>query len=203
MNAYYSRHLIRSVMLGLTTALLVGCSSSLTRSKAESLIRERSKFPINETTSFILFLPGSCSNGPCGPSDVPVHVKAAQDEGLLTVAFDGNELRVALTEKGKQYAVGDVNEQLGPGGIRGPQQVTVIWKMLEFGEITGITQSDGSSDATVEYTLSQNLTPFGRFRQFMAQSTIPPELPNINMEVRLKKYDDGWRIINDPRARER
>lgn len=201
MNACYRWHLIRVVIPCLTTVLLVGCSSNLTRNKAESLIKERSKFPINETTSFILFLPGSCSNGPCGPSDVPVHVKAAQDEGLLTVAFDGNELHVSLTEKGKQYAIGNVNEQPGPGGIRGPQQVTVIWKTLEFGEITGITQSDSSNDATVEYTVSQNLTPFGRFRQFMAQSTILPNLPNINMEVRLKKYDDGWRIINDPQAR--
>lgn len=63
----------------------------------------------------------------------------------------------------------------------------------DFGEITGIKESEDGKSASVEYTtLYTTVTPFGeilgngRFQQGRTQ----------NHTALLSKYDDGWRISN-------
>jgi hypothetical protein len=56
---------------------------------------------------------------PCTLDDVSAEHKALQGDGLLTVVFEGNFKRLELTEKGKQYAVGNITETPANPGVMG------------------------------------------------------------------------------------
>src|SRR5258708_981319 len=145
------------------------CSGNLTRAKAESLIRsnlqsqlaeyQQAAFPYNERElNLVLSSDGWCDQHqpghPCGPDDMNPRIKELQRLGLVTLAFDGNTSRIALTEAGQKYAVKApyVQQEYG-GGNRVTQRV--LASTLDFGAITGVTEDKESKRATVEYTLTR------------------------------------------------
>jgi hypothetical protein len=66
----------------------------------------------------------------------------------------------------------------------------VITSTIEFGEITGIIQSENGNSARVEFTLNRtNITPFGRIVFNLKED-------HENRILDFIKYDDGWRIQN-------
>lgn len=173
---------IHAVALGLTAVLIilaVGCSNNLTRGEAEASIKARLKFPINETRTFNLWTDGFCGgfhHDPCLPEHIGdtslQRYPTLQREGLLTVAFEGNSSRSSLTEKGKQYAVGPPTDGTDPTlGFR-TQDIEIIRSSLEFGEITGMVEVEGSKSVQVDFTLSRKFTPFGRILDQHQPATI-------------------------------
>ena len=181
--------------------LLNSCSSNLTRGKAEEIMRSKAHFPINgEVDDFYLYWGGHCFQnyvqGPCGPdamaNEKPAmseHERALLNSGLITVTYEGDTSRIALTSKGQQFAVGtptneDGND--GNGNTTPLSKILVVKTTVDFGEITGITQAEESKTATVEYTLVVKPTPFG-----IAYGLTPTTL---SQTARFMKYDDGWRI---------
>jgi hypothetical protein len=115
--------------------------------------------------------------------------KALLASGLITVTYEGDTSRIALTEKGQQYAVGAPSN--GPGndgnGVTTPlSTVNIVKTKVDFGAITGITQADESKTASVEYTLTVTPTPFG-----IADGLTPT---SVRQTAPFRKYDDGWRI---------
>jgi hypothetical protein len=180
------------LVLGLAAISFGGCSdSSLTREKAAQLIKAKSfNVPASETRTLELWNRGLCGDSPylvrnpCRASDMSAETNGLESEGLVTVAFEGNSSRLSLTEKGKQYAKGAPQRTWNGIGTF----VEVITSTLEFGEITGITQTSGSNVATAECTVSRTVTPFGRLKYHLEPSTsaVPP--------INFRKYDDGWRI---------
>lgn len=72
--------------------------------------------------------------------------------------------------------------------VKAEQKVVVITSTLDFGQITGINEIKELNAATVEYTLSRTVTPFGRLAFKLQPSTFSADA------ITFKKYDDGWRI---------
>lgn len=198
--------LVRAAIFGLAPVLLLGCSSKLTRGKAEQLIKAQFHLPSTQTRSFLLFEGNLCRDigryRPCRTSDIPKEWQALQNEGLVTIALTDfppayrqwgpgkyQAYRVSLTEKGRQYALGGTFEPPESQG-RTPyksEAIVVRTSTLEFGEITGIEETEQFGFATVHYTLSQTaVTPFGKLA-FELEPSTPHQLT-------FKKYDDGWRI---------
>lgn len=75
------------------------------------------------------------------------------------------------------------------------QLVGVKLGSVQFGEITGITESNygGQNSATVEYKLIlSNVTPFGE--SLPNGGSVRDRFGQGNMRATFVKYDDGWRI---------
>lgn len=164
--------------------------SNLTRRSAAQLIMAKlfGNGPSPEFDFFGLYSDGFCfgyRHDPCQLSDMSAEDRALQSEGLVTVALEGRSSRLSLTEKGKQYAVGNpYYDNRGTGFDM--QWVKVIKSTLEFSEITGIAET-GWNVATVDYTVSRKVTPFGRLSG-LVPSTFAAR------PINFRKYDDGWRI---------
>jgi hypothetical protein len=190
------------VTLILICLLVSSCSNDLTRSKAEEIIRSKVTLPKNgKVEELYLYWGGHCFmryvQGPCGPDAMPSptgavteSVKALESSGLVTITYEGDTSRIALTEKGQQYAVGaTINEPGNDGNGRTTplSKVMVVKTTVDLGAITGITQDEGLKTARVEYTVIVKPTPFG-----IACGLAPT---TVNETVSFKKYDDGWRIV--------
>ena len=66
----------------------------------------------------------------------------------------------------------------------------------QFGEITGIVENEGKTEAKVEYTTTvSDVTPFGEnYRTRFGDSVCQPG--KVSRETaNFQKYDDGWRMI--------
>lgn len=185
---------VAALVVSIAAVLLAGCGNHLDRGEAAKLLKQRSEFPIKETQKILLnqHIDYIRSFGkPPGPNDVAAAFEAFRDEGLVTIVFDGGFIRISLTDKGRQYVVGSpVTEANGD-----EEYITVVASTLEFGEITGIVEDKASAEATVEYTLSRNPTPFGRVAPPGSFSHSPAAATFPASPVKFKKYDDGWRAV--------
>jgi len=156
----------------LIASLFSSCSSNLTRNNAEAMIREKFHLPGTETRNLNLGFEAQYYS---------IDYDKLENEGLLvlTKMMGGNIDHSTLTEKAKEYAVGNVQNS----------QVQIKVAVLEFGEITGIVEQKGSNIAEVKYNLvRKNITPFGQAFK-LNEGT-------ISKEIIFTKYDDGWRIEN-------
>jgi hypothetical protein len=174
--------------------------SKLTRPEADRLILAKHTFPSQgQTTVASLSCEHLCFNQTANPCTRAIFastpdVVALENLGLVTVAFDGDTSRLALTEKGRKYVVSEAERYpVTIGNMRSVDlRVGVLATTLEFGAITGITQDDGATSATVEYTILSKPTPFG-------EHPVPSYNPRCTIETHSEaasftKYDDGWRL---------
>jgi hypothetical protein len=111
--------------------------------------------------------------------------KALIDAGLVQAQVTGNNSRLSLTEAGRKFAVGGVQKGHDPTGYY--EAIEVVTEETQFAGVTGVTQAEGSNEATVEFTISHQTTPFG---SIMLQATPRSE----NRKATFRKYDDGWRL---------
>lgn len=219
-----SRRTFRNFQVGhaliacLLTLLVAGCrdekpatieaqsvhakDASLTRSEAERLIRAKYSFPSNSDESvMVLSFSGRCFNAaiaPCNSSmlETEPDVVALQNLGLITVTFDGETSQLAFTDKGRRYQLKEpVSHQVMFGSTPSEAlEALVLASTVDFGAVTGIVQSEGSSSARVEYTLVTQPTPFGEHpvpsynTRYVAQT--------VSKTANLTRYDDGWRITS-------
>lgn len=141
---------------------------------------------------------------------------AAEAIGYLSVTPDGPGFwRVALTEKGKSFVLGNPAPRSALKGCD-YQSVTFLLATPELVEVTGVTADENAPE--VEYLWKWNVTDFGRElrqdgkafaalnqdqRKSMARFVlsrihklpipVPPEGYTEKGTVQLKKYVDGWR----------
>jgi hypothetical protein len=125
-------------------------------------------------------------------------------EGLVTVKMEppwsnphalpwmlGPSSRTSLTDKGKQFAVGEPFVRPGTSSITyGPLQEAIMIKsaIVDLGEITGITTGDVAGTMVAEYTLVRKPTPFAKVFKFTAAT-------RTTHQAYFNKYDDGWRLV--------
>lgn len=163
---------------------IFSCSNDeLSRSRAEKLIKEKFSLPSFETEYFVIT---DCSM--LARSRYSSKLKILENEGVITSKYDGNVMSCAyayLTEKGKQYQVGDeVKHDIRDNTYR----IIVKVADVEFGEIKGIVERKQFNVAQVTYTLvRKKITPFGKIEFMLNEGT-------IEKSVTFTKYDDGWRI---------
>ena len=165
--------------------------SKLTRSSAAQLIRNKLKLPKYEDRPLVLFKRGS---------DLTSLFQPLVTEGLVTTRMEPPwsnpnaepwmlrpTSRTSLTDKGKQFAVG---EPFVLKSGSGPLQESIMIKLalVDVGEVTGITTGDVAGTMMAEYTLVRKPTPFWKVFK------INPAITTMQ-QAYFKKYDDGWRLV--------
>ncbi|MFA4852676.1 MAG: hypothetical protein WC599_09180 [Bacteroidales bacterium] len=160
--------LVTSILVLFISIFIFSCNNGrLSRSTAEKLIKEK----ISKTEVKELYL------GETQSSD-QVYTNL-ENMGLISIKryYLGGISGMELTETGKQYLIENKNRY----------NKTFKISDLDFGEITGIVEQDGSNKAEVNYTLiRKNVTPFGKAFGLNEGA--------FNNSVIFIKYDDGWRI---------
>ncbi len=191
-----TRHnrVMHAIALGVTVVAVVSCEGNLTRADAERVIREQLKLPQHEEGRLVLFARGH---------NLSRFQEPFQDEGLLTLTFEGESSRASLTAKGKRYTIGDAYVDNGDArrtDTGAPQEeIKIKLFEIEFGEITGIAVSEGSATAQVDYTLVRTPTPFAiaqvKTGEIRGEGTGIPTESRVASHAEFKKYDDGWRMV--------
>jgi hypothetical protein len=190
---------------------LTACSEQgqLTTQDAEAQIRAKiglTEGKVKNETAVPLTVSweGICdgqSVGPCGPDKLDKETKGLIADGLITMTFDGETSRLALTDKAQAYADGKpASTMMDDLHGRGPRKYTIqnVWiSTLEFGAVTAIQQSSSLGRATVSYTLIRKATPFGnrplgnvivigRYNDVTAGP--------VPQTASFSKVGDGWKI---------
>lgn len=168
----------------LSALVFPACSEKLDRPKAAAIIQQHLGLvtPKTETVDFVVKDNGDYY----GAYD---RMKPYQDKGLLTCRIESGFFPIAVAEftvEGKKYVVGDEQtKQLG-NVYKKKSVMTVRTNDLVFGEVTGMVEDPGGVDVLVDYTLLRsNPTPFFDYaRRQVTESA----------SIRLKRYDDGWRV---------
>ena len=170
------------------------CSSKLERDKAKEIIISKYQFP-QLITDQLQFGERMSNTSVQGWGKFELENELVK-KNVISFDFVRNErdflfsysvYDCQLTLEGEKYKMKEKTSNDG--------KTFYIVKLAEenFGDITGIVQSDDNKTATVEYTtIINNVTPFG---QVMGRNKLQEGKIN-NHSVSFTKYDDGWRITN-------
>lgn len=174
--------------------LFSSCSSKLERDKAKEMIISKNQFP-KVITDQLQYGERMSNTSVQGWGIFELENELVK-KNVISFDFVRNEkdflfsysvYDCQLTLEGEKYKV---NEKTNNEG-----KTFYILKLAEenFGDITGIKQSEDNKSATVEYTtVINNVTPFG---EVMGKQKFTNGKVN-NHSVIFSKYDDGWRISN-------
>lgn len=169
-------------LLLFTSIFIFSCKSDkLSRDTAELLIKEKFKFPINEIGNIIIK-----GNHRTGVDEGDF--QEAKNLGLLTYSGDrGSLITATITDSLLKYVA---SGEFAPQGddFFPERRVNVIIAQQYFKEITGILENKEGNTAEVTFTLTQQITPFGKLRKFSIGNE------NISFFLTFSKFDDGWRI---------
>jgi hypothetical protein len=166
--------------LSICLLVLISCSDKLDRSKAEKEIKKFYEYPNVELISIYTRLDGSIWGS------YAEKYNALQEANLINIeegrtSWWGPNHYVHFTEIGNNFKVGEEKKE----------KVFVVSNKRDFKEVTGISLID-ENNAKVEFSAARNsVTQFGKILEGFKEGDI------INYSVNMKKYDDGWRIIND------
>lgn len=129
---------------------------------------------------------------------------------MITLDHKDNVVIVELTDKGKQYLVGDETQLL-----RGMRRVTLKFCEKQFNEVTGIVMLEAPVKmATVEYTwklanptvfetvteqalAGETLTMDGKTAKVPKHLGVCESTKTNPAKAVLKLYDDGWRYDSE------
>jgi len=172
------------LFLGIILPFVFGCSDDLSRSEAENLIK--SKFQNTETQQFEIYGNGY-EYGSMSGQEKQLHrtlanlgiVDCIERSGEMASFFPGIQ-SMKLTEKGKQYVANQTSDRY--------KHINLTCKVsdLEFVGVDGISQQKGSNMATVKYSQTRRVTPWG--------TAINLKDGTFESSAIFTKYDDGWRI---------
>jgi peroxiredoxin len=174
-------------------ALVCSCTNKLTRSKAEKIVEEFYEYPNVEATVIYSRLDGSIWGS------YKDKYEQLEDMDLISIKEGpgmmwGPNHFIRFTEDGKKYNLdkNSVSMQVeSPLDLNGLEdKFVVVASKREFKEITGITLKD-ENNAQVEFSVVRDgVTPFGQLNGYKNGDI-------LNYKVDMRKYDDGWRIMNE------
>jgi hypothetical protein len=194
-----SRRFFYFLVTALTSIVLIsGCSKDLSRNEAKEIIINYFKYPISATKELDLgskIMANRMSTK---------WLATLEREGLINYTYHNrlatdHVVSVLLTDKGKEYVVGDIGTR---GWLStGPKYVKVKFAEKQFVEISGIRTPGDKKEAAVEYTWKYgNLTPFSKDWKDESLSSVRTgsgsydENKTHKDQVYMALYDDGWRI---------
>ncbi len=195
------KHFIPIILffLVITSFLISGCSSKLSRSEAKDMIMKNYRYP--KSFDYTLLTGVTRSN-------IFSDMEYLEEQGFITIKRSSS-LKIQLTEVGKEQFERGSGNSSNLRAVNNKQAVIderdgkiEIWHIhlcdIEFVEITGITQNEQT--AKIEYSLQlanpnlsvEKLISKDKYlgnKWYGAKNPIP-----YTLTINMSKYDDGWRI---------
>lgn len=194
-----SRKFFYFLVTALTSIILIsGCSKDLSRNKAREIIINHFKYPIPVTKELDI------GSKIMANQMSPKWLESLKHDGLIDYTYHrafglNHVVSIFLTDKGKEYVVGDRGTRGWPNA--GQKYVKVKFAEKQFVEITGVRTSGDKKEAVVEYTWKYgNLSPFSKGWKdeslfgALAGGGSHDENKTYKDQVYMAFYDDGWRI---------
>lgn len=180
----------------------IACSKNLSRREALSMLQDAPPAPWIERVPMV--------RGPCASLDTSAHGAAADWGALLRddmvteterTVPQGTTCAIQLTDRGKTHTDWKYSEGVTLFGYNQGWQIPV--GAPKATEVTGITQDDGATHATVEFSWQfQPNASIKYFPEYAARVDTGAEFRGTGLAM-LTRYDDGWRVISTDYGRSR
>ncbi len=189
-------------LLGILCLNAAACSKKLSRGEALAKLQDAPPAPWIERVPMV--------RGPCASLDTSAHGAAADWGALLRddmvteterTVPQGSTCAIQLTDRGKAHADWKYSEGVTLYGYNQGWQIPV--GAPKATEVTGITQDDGATHATVEFSWQfQPNASIKYFPEYAARVDTGAEFRGTGLAM-LTRYDDGWRVISTDYGRSR
>jgi len=173
------RTLLQITIVSLIVLFLSSCSGGLSRNKAKRIIKETYGFPLVKYDTY---------------NSLSANNQKLEQEGVLDIVKIKKPYGYSYYEKNKYILTdfGRIYTIEGRKDIFGDNSSRVVTAVLDFHDITGV-KFEMDIFAQVYLRLKRReVTPWGKGMTGYMEGEL------VDVVVGFEKYDDGWRISNNP-----